>query len=126
MKRGWLAAALLALMVGLAFWHMTALGDLTGELGACLKRAEELAEQGDWSGAAQMTEAASRRWDSKHFYLHATLEHDLTDNIAVSFAETLELIECQEVGEYSAANARLIEQLELLGEMERPLPENLL
>lgn len=126
MKRGWLALALLALMIGLAFWHMTALGDLTGELGACLSRAEELAEQGDWAGAAQMTRVASERWDSKHFYLHATLEHDLTDNIAVSFAETLELIECQEVGEYSAANARLMEQLSLLGDMERPLPENLL
>lgn len=126
MKRGWLAAALLAGMIGLAFWHMAALGSLTGELGATLSKAEERAERGDWAGAAQMTKAASDLWDSKHFYLHATLEHDLTDDIAMGFAETLEFIECQETGEYSAANARLIEQLELLGEMEKPLPENLL
>ncbi len=126
MKRGWLAAALLAAMAGLAGWHTYALGSLTGELGAVLTRAEELAEEGDWDGAAQATRTASDRWDSHHFYLHATLEHDLTDDIAMGFAETLEFIECQEEGEYSAANARLIAKLKLLGEMERPLPENLL
>ncbi len=126
MKRGWLAAALHAAMLGAAFWHMTTLGSLTGELGDLLAQAEELAEQGDWEGAERMTRTASERWDSRHFYLHATLEHQLTDEIAVSFAQTLELIQCQEAGEYSAANARLMKQLELLGEMERPALENLL
>ena len=126
MKRGWLAAALLAAMLGAAFWHMTTLDSLTGELGDLLAQAEELAEQGDWEGAARMTQTASERWDSRHFYLHATLEHQMTDEIAVSFAQTLELIQCQEAGEYSAANAQLMKQLELLGEMERPALENLL
>lgn len=126
MKRGWLAVALLAAMLGLASWHTAALGSLTGELSETLRRAEELAEREDWEGSAALTRAALERWNSKHFYLHATLEHELTDDIAVSFAETMEFIECREAGEYSAANARLMEQLELLGEMERPLPENLL
>lgn len=126
MKRGWIAAALLAGMMALAFWNVSALGALTGELSQSLARAEEMAEQGDWAGAAQLTQTASQRWDSKHFYLHSTLEHDVTDAIAVSFAETLEFIERREAGEYSAANARLMTQLELLGEMERPLLENLL
>lgn len=126
MKRGWLAAALLVAMAGLAGWHTYTLGSLTGELGAVLTRAEELAEAGDWDGADQATRTALERWDEKHFYLHATLEHDLTDEIALGFAETLEFIQCREEGEYSAANARLIAKLELLGELERPLPENLL
>lgn len=126
MKRGWIAVALLVGMMALAFWNVSTLGALTGELGRSLAQAEEMAEQGDWAGAAQLTQTASQRWDSKHFYLHATLEHDVTDAIAVSFAETLEFIERREAGEYSAANARLMTQLELLGEMERPLLENLL
>lgn len=126
MKRGWIAAALLVGMVALASWHVSALGTLTGELGQSLARAEEMAEQGDWAQAAQVTQQASQRWDSQHFYLHATLEHDVTDAIAISFAETLEFLERREAGEYSAANARLMTQLELLGEMERPLLENLL
>lgn len=126
MKRGWAAAALLAALVGLACWHMTALGSLTGELGAILTQAETMAEEGDWETAARITREASKRWDGNHFYLHSTLEHDLTDDIAMGFAETLEFIECQEEGEYSAANARLIAKLKLLGEMELPLLENLL
>ena len=126
MKRGWLAVALLIAMLGLAWWQVATLNDLTGELTDLLTQAEERAEQGDWAGAAGLTQRASERWDGKHFYLHATLEHDVTDQIATSFAETLEFLECQEAGEYSAANARLTEQLKLLGEMERPLPENLL
>ena len=126
MKRGWLAVALLVMMVCLAWWQVSTLGALTGELTDLLAQAEERAEQGDWTGAAQMTRAASDKWDSKHFYLHVTLEHDVTDQIATSFAETLEFLECREAGEYSAANARLMEQLKLLEEMEKPLPENLL
>lgn len=126
MKRGWVAVALLAAIMGLSFWHVSALGNLTGELGEQLGKAEELAEGGDWDRAAEITRAASERWDSRGFYLHATLDHKTTDDIAAGFAETLEFLEWQETGEYSAANARLMEQLKLLGEAERPTLENLL
>lgn len=126
MKREWLAVGLLIAMIALASWHVVTLDGLTGELGDLLAQAEQMAEQGNWEGAAQMTQKASERWDSQHFYLHATLEHNVTDQIATSFAETLEFLQCQEAGEYSAANARLMEQLELLAEMEKPLLENLL
>ena len=126
MKRGWLALGLLVAMVALAWWHTASLDDLTGELGGLLTRAEERAERGDWEGAAGLTRLASSRWEGKHFYLHATLEHDVTDAIDTGFADTLEFIQCREAGEYSAANARLMSQLRLLGEMERPLLENLL
>ena len=126
MKREWLAVGLLAAMIALASWHVVTLDGLTGELSDLLARAEQMAEQGDWEGASGLTQTAAERWDGKHFYLHATLEHDVTDQIAISFAETLEFLQCQEAGEYSAANARLMEQLELLREMEQPLLENLL
>ena len=126
MRRGWLALALLIALVGLAGWHGAALHGLTGELTGLLTQAEARAEAGDWTEAAGLTRRASERWEGKHFYLHATLEHDVTDQIACGFAETLELLQCQEAGEYSAANARLVKQLELLGDMERPLLENLL
>lgn len=126
MKKGWLAVALLVAMVALSLWHVSALRSLTGSLGEELRRAEELAESGDWDKAAEVTKAASEQWDGRAFYLHVTLDHKTADDIAVGFAETLEFLECQEAGEYSAANARLMEQLELLGEVERPNLENLL
>ena len=126
MKKGWLAIGLLVGMVILSLRHVSALRGLTADLGEQLRRAEELAERGDWDEAAELTRAASEQWDGRAFYLHVTLDHKTADDIAVGFAETLEFLEWQETGEYSAANARLMEQLKLLGEVERPNLENLL
>ncbi len=126
MKKGWLAAALLGAMVALSLWHVSALGNLTGSLGEELRRAEELAAGGDWDKAEEVTKAAAEKWDDRAFYLHVTLDHKTADDIAVGFAETLGFLKWREAGEYSAANARLMEQLELLGEVERPNLENLL
>lgn len=126
MKKGWLAVALLVAMVALSLWHVSALSSLTGSLGEELRRAEALAAMGDWEKAAEVTKAASEQWDDRAFYLHVTLDHKTADDIAVGFAETLAFLEWRETGEYSAANARLMEQLELLGAVERPNLENLL
>lgn len=126
MKKGWIAVALLAGMTVLAGWHVSVLTALTGELSATLERAEALAEKGDWAQALRLTQEAGDRWESKRVYLHVTLDHAVTDQITADFAETLELLECQEAGEYSAASARLKTQLELLGEGEMPTLENLL
>lgn len=126
MKKGWLAVALLGAMVALSLWHVSALRSLTGSLGEELRRAEELAASGDWDKAAEVTKAASEQWDDRAFYLHVTLDHKTADDIAVGFAETLGFLEWREAGEYAAANARLMEQLEVLGDVERPNLENLL
>lgn len=126
MKKGWLAVGLLAGMVALSLWHVSALRGLTEDLGEQLRRAEELAESGDWDRAEEITKAASEQWNGRAFYLHVTLDHKTADDIAVGFAETLEFLAWQETGEYSAANARLMKQLKLLGEVERPNLENLL
>ncbi len=126
MKKGWLAVGFLVLMAALGLWHVTALGDLTEGLCRDLTQAEALTEGGDWTKASRLTAHASQRWDDRQVYLHITLDHETTDQISVSFAEVTEFLEHREAGEYSAANARLMEQLELLGTAERPLLENLL
>lgn len=126
MKKGWLAIGLLVGMVALSWWHVSALNALTDDLGGQLRRAETLAESGEWDKAAEVTREASEQWNGRAFYLHVTLDHRTADDIAVGFAETLEFLEWQEAGEYSAANARLMEQLELLGQVEWPNLENLL
>ncbi len=126
MKKGWMAVVLLLVMTVLGLWHVNTLGSLTDGLRHDLAQAEALTERGDWARARELTADASRRWDEGEIYLHITLDHETTDQISVSFAEVAEFLEHQETGEYSAANARLMEQLELLGTAERPLLENLL
>ncbi len=126
MKRGWLAVALLVLMAALALWHVWYVTALTDELTAALERAEDLAESQDWQNAAVLTRQAQDRWHNASILLHITLDHEVMDEVSVGFAETMEFIQHQERGEYSASNARLMERLALLGEMERPSVENLL
>ncbi len=126
MKKGWIAAALLIAMTALGLWHVSTLGSLTEGLRQDLAQAEALTEGGDWTRAGELTAHASQRWDDRQMYLHIPLDHETTDQISVSFAEVAEFLEHREAGEYSAANARLMEQLELLGTAERPFLENLL
>lgn len=126
MKRGWLAVALLVVMAALALWHVWYLTGLTGELTTALEQAEGLAEGRDWQGASALTRQAQDRWDGASVLLHITLDHEVMDEVSVGFAETLEYLQMEEREEYSAANARLMERLALLSEMEQPNVENLL
>lgn len=126
MKRGWLAVGLLAGLVALSLWNVKKLDVLAAELNGALAGAEAAAEAGDWSGAEERTAAALERWQESGFYLHVTLDHETTDDIDLAFGEVREFIQCQEGGEYSAANARLMEAIRLMGEMQKPKVENLL
>lgn len=126
MKRGWLAAALLTGVMALALWNVAALNRLTGELGEILAGAESAAEEGNWLRAREETQRARELWQESSFYLHITLDHETTDGIDLSFGEVAEFIECEEGGEYSAANARLMEQIRVMGELQKPRLENLL
>ena len=125
MRRGWLALALLAAMLGLAAWHVATLEALTGELAGELERAETLARTGDWTRAAQVTRQARETWRGRGRYLHITLEHEAVDQVDLAFEEALEFLRCREAGEYPAANARLLGRLALLSQQERPVLENL-
>ncbi len=126
MKRGILAAGLLAAMVGLSLWHIATVGDLTREVRETLAQAEARAEAGSWEEAAALTREAEDIWRAKDFYVHVTLQHEVTDEVLRGFGEVREFIQARESGEYSAANARLMEHLYLLGEAERLTLENLL
>lgn len=126
MRKGWIAVALLAALLALSGWHTWRLWELTDELTATLEQAEALAEDEEWERAENLTQQAREHWDRQDLHLHVTLDHAVVDEIDAGFSEVLEFLRCQESGEYSAANARLVTELKLLGEMELPLPQNLL
>lgn len=126
MKRLWIALALLAAVFGWTVYNSCYLGELTGEIGGLLTQAEAQAEVGRWEEAEKLTAAARRRWEEKDLYLHVTLRHADTDEVYTGFREVAEFLTAQEQGEYSAANAKLIAQLELLAEAERLNLKNVL
>ena len=65
-------------------------------------------------------------WDRHAVYLHVLLRHTEVDDVNTSFQEVREFINCQEGGEYSAANARLMTQISLLYEAEQFTLKNVL
>ena len=120
MKRLWIAALLLAVLFGATLCNNLYLRGFTGALNTLLEQAEARAETGDWEEAHVLTEQALTQWQSRDSYLHDT------DQIYTGFQEVLEFLTCQEAGEYSAANARLMTQISLLYEAEQFTLKNVL
>lgn len=126
MKRIGIAAAILLLILACTMFHSFYITSFTQDLTAMLEQAELNAEREDWETAAKLTQEAQERWQAKDLYLHVTLRHDETDAVYSGLREVAEFIQCRESGEYSAANARLIADLELIAEAESPSLKNIL
>lgn len=126
MKRAWIPLSILVLFYLGAWWHTCYLSQFTDEVSALLIQAEPLGEQERWDEAMELTQAAFQLWEDKSLYIHVTLRHSDTDDILLSFREVLEFLQCQEGGEYSAANAVLLERLHLVQEQEQLTLKNLL
>ena len=127
MRRLWISVAVLALLFCLTMFNSRYLDSYTKELTTLLRQAELCAADGDWDAAADKTEAALDSWKNQETYLHMVLQHRDTDEVLLAFQEVQQLISHQEDGgEYSASNARLITQIELLYEMEQLSWKNLI
>lgn len=126
MKRIWIACGLMLAILAGTLGHSVYIDGFIGELSTLLETAEAQAEGGDWEEAAALTRRAWERWQDKDLYLHITLRHDETDQVYTGFREVLEFLQCQEGGEYSAANAELIANLELMAEAEQLTWKNIL
>lgn len=126
MKRLWIAVGILVAVFSATLWNAHYLNGLTTSLAERLARAEIAAEQEDWALADTLTRQAYSQWEGHSGYLHIMLRHSDTDQIHTGFREVQEFINCKEGGEYSAANARLIAQIELLYEAEQLTLKNVL
>lgn len=114
----------LAVGAGAHVWYLTR---QTQSISQQLHQAQQQVELGDWDGAYTLTQQAWEQWESQMFYLHTTLHHDDIDQVSTAFRETLAILKQQEQpGEYVAANARILFQLELLVEEELPSLKNIL
>lgn len=126
MKRLWTSVAILIVVFSVTLLNSQYLSRFTIRLTDLLTLAEQSAENGDWVKASALTKEAVDQWHAHDRYLYTVLRHSDTDEVHVSFREVLEFINCEEGGEYSAANAKLITKIELLYEMEQLSMQNLL
>lgn len=126
MKRLWISSAILVLICCATLANTAYLSSFTQELTDLLAQAEVQGEAGNWEEAMALTRSARERWDSHNTYLHITLRHADIDNVYLFFLQVEQFLDCQEGGEYSAANAALIGHLTLLQEQELPSLKNIL
>ena len=126
MKRLWIAAALLAFLLGASLANAWYSQSLTGDMTDRLRQAQSLAEGENWDQAEAVTRQVYEDWQDHHFYLHTLMRHSDTDQVLRGFRTVLEYVRLQEPDQYNAANADLITQLELLAEMEQPSVANVL
>ena len=126
MKRLWIAAGLLALLLAASLTNAWYAQKLTGDMGERLRQAPTLTGQGDWDRAEALTRQVYEDWQSHHFYFHTLMRHSDTDQVLRAFRQVLEYLQLQESDQYNAANADLVAQLELLAEMEQATVVNVL
>ncbi|MBM6896208.1 DUF4363 family protein [Pseudoflavonifractor capillosus] len=127
MRRLVCSLLLLASLLGLTSLHVWYLTQQTRSLSLQLNQAQQQVEAGNWDEAFALTQRAWKHWENQMFYLHTTLHHDDIDQVSTAFQETLAILQQQEQpGEYAAANARILYQLELLVEAELPSLKNIL
>lgn len=126
MKRLTVAFALLAVVLGATLFHSRYLDRLTGRFCEQLQQAATLADDGNWPRALELTEQTLAAWEEHDFYLHTLLRHVDIDNIRLTFHEVVESLRLAEPDQYTAANAKLITQLELLAEAEQLNSKNVL
>lgn len=125
MKRFWIALLLLGAIFTGTLFHIRSLHGFTDTLSALLEQADELAAAEQWDQARDLTVQAKGTWGDRDVYLHVLLRHADTDSIYAGFRETLALLDSQEYGEYAAANARLVTQIQLLYEAEQLTLKNI-
>ena len=119
MKRLWIAVAILLAMLGGTLGNSWYLNGLIADFTHRLTSAQELTLSDNWEAAIRLTEQVVDNWVEHDFYLHVMLPHRDIDDIHLTFREVQEYLKLEETDQYTAANAKLIAQLGLLGEMEQ-------
>ncbi len=126
MKRLVIASLLLLSVLGATVFHSQYLTKLTDDYCGQLKQAAVFADNDNWPRALELTKQSLASWEQHDFYLHTLLRHTDIDNIRLTFHEVVEYLYLAEPDQYTAANAKLITQLELLAEAERLDLKNIL
>lgn len=119
MSRLWVSTVILAgvvLLLGLNSYYLT---KITASLADELILASEAAEAEDWEKAKEFSQAVQEVWEGNMPYLRLVQSHASINEIATLLDESIARLNSQDLGEYTATNARLLRQIEALCELER-------
>lgn len=119
MKRFWIGAWLLGVLVLLGWWTGTRVMDTALPCAASLDRAAALAMAEDWHGAKQAAGQAGEWWEQKRNFSASVTDHSALDEVDALFEE-LRIYSAREDAEsFAAGCVFLAEKLRDLGESQR-------
>jgi len=98
MKLITIAAALLVIVCAFAVFNVYYMGGLIGGLIDELDSARSVAEQGDFTSAADLAERAAETWRSKEFYTNIAMRHNEVDQTTALFYDLLGSLYAEEAG----------------------------
>ncbi|MBP1736746.1 MAG: hypothetical protein H6Q60_627 [Oscillospiraceae bacterium] len=126
MKRLWISVALLVVMLAGSFLNYYYIKHICRELTDTLSSAQAYAQEGDWEHSEQSVTQARSAWEAHEPYFHVIFVHRDIDQILVEFHSLGELANKQETGgEFAAACAALMSEINLLYEMDALNLENI-
>lgn len=125
MRQLWVSVVILVGMVLLLGINSRYLIEITESLTDHLVQASEAANEGDWSKAEDFSQAVREGWQTYMPYLRLVQSHSSINEIATLLDEAMARLNSQDLGEYTATNARLLREMKALCDLERLSAENL-
>lgn len=120
MNREIAAALLLLLLAAGAWWNISAVDGLAGDMLSQLELSEQAAEAGDAAQALVGLDMALERWLRADSYTHIFIRHSEIDSTADAFYELRELLLSGELEGCDAAYGKLRYHIISIQEMEHP------
>lgn len=120
MSREVAAALLLLLLIAGAWWNISSVDRLAGEMLEQLELSKQAAEDGDAAQALEDLDAALELWLRADSYTHIFIRHSEIDSTADAFYELREALLAEELDSCQAAYGKLRYHIISIREMEHP------
>lgn len=126
MKRSWIGAALLAVLLiagGCVTWAM---GNIHSPISRELESAAQYALEEDWTQAEALEKNANTAWQKSRDFSACFADHDPMEEIDEAFAQLEVYARCREEVAFAAEAAQLARKVQAMGEAHGLLWWNIL
>ena len=119
MKRLYIGAALLAVMLAAGICLTAIFNSIHEPLSAQLQEAQAAAVAGDWEKAADLTARSREKWEKYRHFTAAVADHEPLEEMDSLFARLEVLCQLREEDEFAADCAQLARLADAMAESQR-------
>jgi len=126
MKRSWMGAGLLMVLLAVGIWSAWGMVTVHGPLETMLDRAAEQALREDWESAGYLFQQAKDCWESRETFRACFADHTPVEEIDGEFALLEVYIQTREVTPFAAGCREMARKIAAVGEAHELDMKNLL